>query len=124
VINGVFFVAGGEDGSGSAKLTVDAYNPATNTWTTKGGLLPEPQGGMGSGVISGKLYAVGGSGPASSATTILRSYDPTADLWTDKAPMPTGRYYLASVVVKGQLYAIGGADENGAALAANEVYTP
>jgi N-acetylneuraminic acid mutarotase len=84
VINGKFYVAGGE---GEAAL--DRYDPATDTWKT---LAPLPVAGTARGaVLQGKLYVV------VETTTARRAYayDPATNKWTAKtAP----RWYHDAIV--------------------------
>jgi N-acetylneuraminic acid mutarotase len=78
VINGKFYVAGGD---GMAAL--DRYNPATDTWTT---LAPLPKAGTAVGaVLQGKLYAVVQTGTYSTVVRRTYAYDPATNTWTAKA---------------------------------------
>ena len=52
VVNGVLYAGGGAD-------TVEAYDPATDTWTTKGP-MPTARSGLAVGVVNGILHALGG----------------------------------------------------------------
>jgi len=56
VVNGVVYVVGGRLTNGLGSTSVQAYNPSTNTWTTRAPML-SPGGCGASGVIGGKLYA-------------------------------------------------------------------
>ncbi len=88
---------------------VEAYDPTTDTWTTKAS-MPTPRYGPGVGVVDGILYAIGGHvvDAAQGTLNTVEAYDPTTDTWTTKAPMPTARQEVAVGVVDGILYAIGG----------------
>ena len=126
VVNGVLYAVGGTDGNyypsvyGPPLTTVEAYDPVTNSWTTKAP-MPTPRYGLAVGVVSGFLYAVGGSGP----TGTVAVYDPAANSWTSRGPMLTSRTSLGAGVVNGVLYAVGGLPlYNGAALATLEAYDP
>ena len=78
VVNGVLYAVGGygplsfpgEFPTGA----VDAYDPSTNSWTTKAS-LPTPRAGLAVGVVSGILYAVGGIADNTSFGT-LEAYWP------------------------------------------------
>ena len=113
VVNGLLYAVGGTPAGQVDPLpagTVEAYDPVTNTWTTRQS-IPAPPFGAGVGVVNGILYAVGGVAPSSSGFTVtgtLQAYDPIADTWTTKAPMPTPRLGFAVGVVNGILYAVGG----------------
>ena len=111
VINGILYAVGGKSyssmGSGVTGR-LEAYDPATDTWTTKAP-MPTPRRGLGVGVVNGILYAVGGevsSGVHPLAT--LQAYDPATDTWTTKAPLPSKRVHLAAVGHAGKLYVVGG----------------
>src|SRR2546429_643700 len=112
VVNGILYAVGGSVNVGNPVLaTVEAYDPATNSWTTKAS-LSATRHLLGLGAINGKLYAVGGQGSVPTGSRFLGSveaYDPVTDLWTTKAAMPTARAFLGVGVIDGLLYAVGGA---------------
>src|SRR6266545_2509983 len=87
--------------------TVEAYNPPTNSWTTKAS-MPTPRAYLGAAAIDGVIYAAGGQGDESFFVSNVEAYNPSLDTWTVRAPLPTGRLGLGAEVVNGQLYAIGG----------------
>ncbi len=103
VINGILYVAGGNNGGPTS--TLQAYNPATNTWST---LAPMPGGrysGDGAGVINGKLYVAGGwTYSPSLPNNNLWVYDPPTNTWTSKANMPILSGCGATGVMNGLLY--------------------
>lgn len=108
VNNGILYAIGGSGNNATCCnqfATLEAYNPATNTWTP---MAPMPTGreGLAAGVVNGILYAVGGYNGV--VNTLVEAYDPVANTWVTRAPMSTGRFNLAIGVVNGILYAIGG----------------
>jgi len=113
VVNGVLYAIGGET-SGTQLATVEAYTPATNTWTTK---APMPIAGscLAAGVVNNIIYVVG-------LGSVLEAYDPSSNTWTTKAPMPTARSCSAVGVVNGILYVVGGT--SGSNLGTVEAYVP
>lgn len=124
VINGVLYVAGGHPSGGfssGAIAVLEAYDPATNTWTSKAP-MPTARGTAAAGVINGVLYVAGGT-VSGSALTTLEAYDPATNTWTSGAPMPTARYGAAADVINGVLYVAGGASGT-AALTTLEAYDP
>jgi N-acetylneuraminic acid mutarotase len=101
--NGKLYAVGGETVSGVATTvgTVEEYDPATNTWTTKAS-MPTPRKQFSLVAIDGLLYAVGGS------TTALEVYDPAANTWTTKTPLPFPMNTSAAAAADGVLYVMGG----------------
>jgi len=117
VINGILYAVGGLHDCNCtvngrpgifAVNTVEAYNPSTNTWTTKSS-MPSPRRQLGVGVVNGILYAVGGSTLDGVVMSTVEAYDPSTNSWTTKASMPTRRADMAVTVIDGTLYAVGGA---------------
>src|SRR2546423_6378133 len=128
VVNGLLYAVGGIPAGLVDPLptgTIEAYDPVSNTWTTKQP-MPTPRFGLGVGVVNGIIYAVGGVGPGGSGTVVtgaVEAYDPVSNTWTAKAPMPTPRGGVALGVVNGLLYAVGG-EGSGGPLTVVEVYDP
>ncbi|HZA61097.1 MAG TPA: kelch repeat-containing protein [Actinomycetota bacterium] len=140
VIDGVIYVVGGVTrGSGDSTVvaTVEAYNPATRTWSTRAP-MPAPRADMAVAVVDGILYAIGGwvvpppgDGPcAYTSVGTVEAYDPVTDTWTARASMPTARALLGAGTVNGIVYALGGQvvgptpDEGTLFLATVEAYDP
>jgi N-acetylneuraminic acid mutarotase len=113
VINGILYVAGGTSvtGAGTALATLQAYDPVSNTWTTKASMSTGREGPA-AGVINGVLYVAGGVGSGgighADGIAALEAYDPATDTWTSKAPMPTARAGGAAGVINGILFVVGG----------------
>jgi len=117
VVNGILYAVGGYNINIAANgwlPTVEAYDPTTDTWTTKAP-MPTARGALAAGVVNGLLYAVGGivDSPVQTIFATVEAYDPTTNTWTTKAPMPTARWALAVSALNGLLYADGGANCNG-----------
>jgi N-acetylneuraminic acid mutarotase len=114
VIDDVIYVVGGwRDAATTAESyldVVEAYNPATDSWSTLRS-MSEVHAFFTASAVDGKLYVMGGAQvPAPSAgTDIVEVYDPATNRWSTLAPMPSRRFYLSSSVVNGKIYAIGGA---------------
>jgi N-acetylneuraminic acid mutarotase len=130
-VHNILYAVGGYDGA-NAVGTVEAYNPVTNTWTTKAP-MPTPRQDLAVGVVNNILYAIGGATtfdsnpPSYGGLATVEAYDPDTDTWTTKAPMPTPRFYLTVGVVNDILYAIGGGGayaQNPPAMTTVEAYDP
>ncbi|MBI2836667.1 MAG: PD40 domain-containing protein [Chloroflexi bacterium] len=109
VIDSILYVAGGHDGSGGT-TTLQAYNPAADTWSTLASMPGRRYQADGAGVINGKLYVPGGWNYPDSGlpTNTLFVYDPATNSWSTGAPMPQVVLYGsgngASGVINGKLY--------------------
>jgi N-acetylneuraminic acid mutarotase len=120
VVNGKIYVMGGAltyqgTAQDTALSTVEEYDPATDTWTSKAD-MPTPRACVSTSAVNGKIYAIGGSPgtPWYQGLTTVEEYDPATDTWTRKADMPTGRTYISTCAVNGKIYAIGGVRSGGA----------
>jgi hypothetical protein len=135
VVNGILYAVGGHSGSsapncanpGATVATLQAYDPASDTWTTKTPMSTARYDLM-VGVVNGILYAVGGSTNSNTINlSTMEAYDPASDTWTTKAPMPFARSSSGSSgsvgVINGILYAVGGATETGL-VATSVAYDP
>jgi N-acetylneuraminic acid mutarotase len=108
-VGGILYAVGGNNrftSTGGPVGTVEAYDPATDTWTTKAP-MPTARHRLGVAAVDGIIYAVGGIDAAGNILTTLEVYDPATDTWTTKAPMPTARADFGIAVVNGVLYAVG-----------------
>jgi N-acetylneuraminic acid mutarotase len=115
-IGGLLYVASGVDDVGTSARTgaVEAYNPTTNSWTTKLS-IPNPRYASGYGVISDKLYVAGGQldSPFNNSAAV-HVYDPGSNTWTEVESLPDAGAAMASAVLDGKLYVIGGKDSTNA----------
>jgi N-acetylneuraminic acid mutarotase len=116
VVNGKIYAIGGGVGSSSSYSsvetfsTVEEYDPATDTWTTKSD-MPTARGFHSANVLDGKIYVIGGSSAApygGTAILAVEVYDPATDTWTQKGNIPGRRGAGFSSVVDGKIYAFGG----------------
>lgn len=108
--NGKLYAVGGiavsACGGAGYCATVEEYDPATNTWSTKASIQARANLAM-AALPNGKLYAVGGTNGGSLST--VQEYDSGSNVWNLQAPMPTAREELGvAAAPNGKLYAIGG----------------
>ena len=123
-VNGVIYAIGGTFDtsiSGSALAKVEAYDPASNTWTTKAS-MPTARWGLATEVVNGVIYAMGGYDSSNNSVGTVEAYDPVSDTWTTKTSMPTARDLLGASMANGVIYAVGG--YNGTFLGTVEAYDP
>ena len=108
-VNGqdVVFAVGGASGN-SLLNTVEAYDPATNTWSAVSS-MPTRREGPGVVGVNGKLYVVGGNVSGGSPSGIVEVYDPVTNAWSSPLPpLSTPRSHFSLVAAGSLLYAIGG----------------
>jgi len=108
IVNDIIYVIGGSLSNSPSTLnvsTVEAYDPLTNTWSTKAS-MSVPRAELGVGVVNGKIYAIGGYN--SSAVNVVEEYDPNTNTWLTKAPMPTTRSLICVGVINNKIYVVGG----------------
>lgn len=127
VVNGIIYVMGGTTSvtsSGSDVAALEAYDPTSDTWSTKAP-MPTPRHSFGVSVVNGILYTVGGYAfSCLCSVPTVEAYDPRTDTWTTKAPMPTARNGLVTGMVNGIIYAAGGNSPSSAYLNTLEAYDP
>lgn len=106
----VVYKLGGTDGEGGTSWPVEAYNVATNTWSTKASRV-DVFYSNGVGKIGSRLYFSGGS-PAHESPSIyinqLWAYDYTNDRMIQKASLPIVSGEGVSGVISGKLYVLPG----------------
>ena len=104
------YVMGGYHGDEEGPVSsVEEYDPATDTWTTKAD-IPTGRGYIGCSVVGGKIYTMGGYTEDGGTYSNVEEYNTDTDTWTTKKPMPTARWGLSTVFANGKIYAIGGAN--------------
>ena len=105
---GILYAIGGNNSAGAALNTVQAYNPSTNTWSTKASLPAARQSGNGATTITGTIYVAGGQDASGALTRTLYAYKSSTNIWTTKANMPAFGGCGGSAVIGGKLYVFSG----------------
>ena len=88
--------------------TMQIYDTATDTWTTKPG-MPSGRGAASAVAVNGLIYVMGGEVGAGCPSLIVEVYNPVTDTWNTKTPMPTPRFCFGLAEVNGVIYAVGSA---------------
>jgi N-acetylneuraminic acid mutarotase len=131
-VDGILYVIGGTGpnaqgwGNTNVLSSVEAYDPATDTWTERAS-LPHPIMASAAAVVEGIIYLTGGGRFWSTASADAFAYDPKTDKWTVQPPMRVSRHDAISTALDGTVYVIGGIthdDQGGHALARVDVYRP
>jgi hypothetical protein len=123
VVDGVLYAFGGVDAN-DLTAAVEAYDPRSNTWTTKMP-MPAPRCSMIAGAVDGRIFIVGGQESRGAVGTV-EVYDPDADSWSDElAALPSLRLNFGGDVLKGRVFVAGGYPiPSGSDLGATEAYDP
>ncbi|MFC1712382.1 sigma-70 family RNA polymerase sigma factor [Candidatus Poribacteria bacterium] len=119
VVDGRIYVIGGMFGEtiqqNRTLSAVEAYEPATDTWTTKAD-MPTARYYHAACVVDGRIYVSGGatkwgerSGNWAEVPTV-EVYDTATDTWTRASDMPRARHGHSASAVDGKMYIIGGQD--------------
>jgi len=108
-LDGKVYVVGGLTSATSTVATVEAYDPATNTWSSVAP-LPNALHHANTAAVNGKLYVVGALADLTfRAIGNVYAYDPQMG-WSAKTPLPVGQERGASAVavVGSKIYVAGG----------------
>ncbi|MBI5636445.1 MAG: fibronectin type III domain-containing protein [Nitrospinae bacterium] len=137
VLNGIIYVMGGAPAGVGILDSMEAYDPAANSWTTKAAMPawstisitppwsgsvygpPAYRYGPAAAAVNGLIYLIGGTSLVNGQGPIypIAVYNPATNTWsstvpgtgTTLAPIPTGRWGFDVAVVDGLIYAVGGA---------------
>jgi hypothetical protein len=112
------------DASQEVLGTAEAYDPATDTWTSLAA-LQTPRHGLAVAASRGRLYAIGGAGSDGKPVATVESYDPASNSWRAEPPLNTARALVAATTLPdGTILVTGGIGTNGAALRSAEAFQP
>jgi N-acetylneuraminic acid mutarotase len=96
---------GGYNTQSSYLGSVEDYDPALDTWTTRASTGIERRD-MGVSLVNGLLYAFGGNN-VNRSLDLVSAYDSATDTWTSKTPMPVSLDYTRAELVNGKVYVFG-----------------
>ena len=109
MIDEIIYVIGGEGGGwlqGLEVTTVEAYDPALDSWVALAD-MPHPRMGFGTAVVAGLIYAVGGGGNGGQMSAV-DIYDPATDEWTTGVGLDVATSFLTAHAIDGVIYTAGG----------------
>jgi hypothetical protein len=109
--DGRIYAIGGVGAGNTALSTVEAYNPATNAWTSVVASMSVPR--LQHAAVTGpdgRIYAMGGNNYSCGVYNSVEAYSVATNAWTLVAPLPTTPKdkLAASVGPDGRIYAISG----------------
>lgn len=119
------FIFGGQKADGTASTAIFAYNPSTETLSTRTATLPSP-GFWGSAAVSigNYIYLAGGTNGTGAHATFWR-YDPTEDAFEEACGNPTlARSFIAGTTDGATFFLAGGFKADGTPSGEFETYIP
>jgi serine/threonine protein kinase/N-acetylneuraminic acid mutarotase len=99
------YIAGGNNGT-SDLTTVEAYDPAANTWMSLPDLA-DPRSDFGVAVADNRLVAVGGLSSGKVLNSVA-AFDRATQTWASLPTMTTARHGMVVAAVGSNVYAMGG----------------
>jgi N-acetylneuraminic acid mutarotase len=124
VVNGKIYVIGGRTGHGfilSATNTdvVEAYDPASNTWSMPKERMPTARSGGASGSDGRRIYVAGGEVTTTELVGAFRAveaYEPATNSWMTLPSMPMPRHGVAGAVIGNRFHLVSGMIQSAGAL--------
>jgi N-acetylneuraminic acid mutarotase len=124
VVNGKIYVIGGRTGHGfilSATNTdvVEAYDPASNTWSMPKERMPTARSGGASGTDGRRIYVAGGEVTTTELVGAFRAveaYDPATNSWMAMPSMPMPRHGVAGAVINNRFHLVSGMIQSAGAM--------
>lgn len=110
VLGGKIYAIGGQTGQDSVSVsqgTVNAYNPATDTWSTLAP-LPRKLNHATATILNGQIVVMGGQTWYNLPTAHTFAYDPATNTWDTLTSLPAARYSGTSGTIGGSVYYSGG----------------
>jgi N-acetylneuraminic acid mutarotase len=109
----LLFAIGGRnfDLPGNGLSTVEAYDPRTDSWSTKSRMPLNLHGMAATLGPDGKIYVLGGTNSKLTDISQVQVYDPAADRWTRSINMPYGQECACSTFIpgdSGEIFVFGG----------------
>ena len=111
-LNGKVWAVGGQQGQDAAEVpqsAVEAYDPATNTWTAA---APLPFGrshiNAAIEVIGGRIVTFGGETTFNNAVANVSAYNPATNTWSELTALPSKRSSGVVGFLNGDVYYSGG----------------
>lgn len=121
-LNGFAYACGGFL-SGNYSVIVEAYDPATGTWSARPSLpVARVSGSVTS--VAGKLYYAGGTDNTGTLVTSLYMFDPVSGIWSPRASLLSPRSAHGAGEANGKLYIFGGASAAGVTTDTTDIYDP
>lgn len=122
-IGDTVYVVGGLIVGFSATDTAEAYDIASDTWSSIAP-MPASRDHLAVAAVEGMLYVIGGFAADFLAKRDVFVYDPAANKWSQKADLPEARGASWAVAHDGRIYVFGGVDPARIARRTTFIYDP
>ncbi|MFL5493653.1 MAG: Kelch repeat-containing protein [Gemmatimonadales bacterium] len=106
----LYAIGGSRDVTRVPLGNVQAYNAATNHWTSRAALPVALYNTNGAGAIDGKIYVTGGMDYQNRIQASVYMYDPATNQWTRKKDMPARGFGGITGVYQNRLYVMTSCD--------------
>lgn len=113
VLDGQVYTLGGRDGHGEVLDAVEAYDPATDTWTTALPALHRARYNAAAVVWQDQILVIGGRDKNGNVLRDVEALRQGEDRWRTFRDLDDEREGHAAVVLNGTVYVIGGSDDDG-----------
>jgi len=116
-VNGKIYVIGGRVGAAfittaSSNIgVVEAYDPATDSWSQGLARMPTARSAGAAAVYNGRIYVTGGEYQDYRMMATLKSfeaYDPATNTWQTLPSLPVSRHGLAGAVIGNRIHFVSG----------------
>jgi N-acetylneuraminic acid mutarotase len=111
-LKNILYVMGGTVDGSTYTNAVWAFNPKTQTWSSKSA-MPVALHDAGVAVKKNIIYVAGGNSTQNLRATNLLSYNPATDTWTNEASMLTGVSEPSAGMVGTSMVVADGAEDSG-----------
>jgi len=107
VVDDIVYTIGGLEAGDATGTTVEAYDPAEDSWQTMAA-LPEGRFNMPAVAFRGMIYVFGGAEVGGEVTDTVYAYDPAKDAWSLLGQLPDAVAGMAATVYEDRIYLFGG----------------
>ena len=107
-LDGRIYAVGGQSGQDQSavyRANVDAYDPATNTWTAVAPLpVAMSHNNASTFTMGGRIIETGGETAFGQPINNVRAYDPAKDQWVELTPLPANKSAAVACGINGVIY--------------------
>ena len=110
-VNGKIYVFGGNN-FGVFEVSLDVYDPITNTWASGPDMLTA-KNAFATAVVGTRIYAIAGQLTGSILSSDVQYFDVDLGQWFSDTPLPVAVVNSKAAVIDSKIYVLGGLSPNG-----------